>query len=284
MHRKFYLENANMQRVNLQDLKNNALLVSPAGLGLAMQRSYLLSGDSAACVDETFPVRSFTGKLVFGSSNAYEGYRNLVNFIAGALSLKLIYVPRYERTPGEYMADVKVESLTKSEVSGGRMECDLAITLMSPWYKRDGYRIVAEKTQAELRYDRVYEYVYSDVSTDYIEVFNDGHFDAALSLEAEGELVNPRLALYVNNTLRSELVVNTVIEAGETLLYSSKDGGLMLKKRLADGSEQNLMGCVSVENDNFFKLPKGQSVLSLTADNEIASKIVVTVFMAYKAV
>jgi hypothetical protein len=160
----------------------------------------------------------------------------------------------------------------------------VAITLKSAWYKRESLRVVAEKTGEELRYDRRYDYVYSDVSTDAIEIFNDGHFDAPLLLEAEGELVNPRLSLYVNGALRSELAVTAVVEDGETLVFCTKDDELTLVKRLADGSTESLIGCISVENDNFFKLPRGLSTLSLSADNEIGSKSVITVFTSYKAV
>ena len=284
MHRRFYLENVQGQRYNLQDLKNGALLISPAGLGLTMARSYELTGDTAMCVDEKFPLRSFTGMIVFNGPKAYDSYRSLLNFIAESAFLKLVYAPRYETTNNEFLSDVEVESLSKSEVKGGRLECDVVITIKGAWYKRESLRVVAEKTGDELRYDRMYEYIYSDVSTDYIEIFNDGHFEAPILLEAEGELVNPRLSLFVDGILRSELVVTTVIEDGETLVFCSKDDELMIIKRLTDGGEENLIGCISVENNNFFKLPRGLSTLSLSADNEIASKSVITVFTAYKAV
>ena len=284
MHRRFYLENALNQRYSLQDLKNAALLTSPAGLGLSMTRTYELTGNAARCVDERFTVRSFTAVIVFNETNAYDSYRTLVNYIAASGGMKLVYAPRFESTSGEFLADVEVENLSKSEVRSGCMECDVVLTLKSAWYKRDSLRLVAEKTETELRYDRMYEYIYSDFSTDAMEIINDGHFEAPLLLEAEGELVNPRLQLFVDGTLRSELVVTTVIESGQTLVYCTKDDGLTLTKRLADGSEESLIGCISVENDNFFKLPRGLSTLSLSADNEISSKSVVTVYTAYKAV
>ena len=284
MHRRFYLENEQKQRFNLQDLKNGALLCSPAGLGLAMSREYELTGDAARVVSEVFPLRSFTGVIVFDAARAYDGYRDLINFIAASDVMRLVYAPRYETASSEFLADAEVESVSKSEIKGGRMECDVAITLKSAWYRRESLRVVAEKTGEELRYDRMYEYAYSDFSTDAIEVFNDGHFEAPVMLEAEGELVNPRLSLYVNGALRSQLAVTAVIETGETLMFCTKDDSLKLARRHPDGSEESLIGCISVENDNFFKLPKGLSTLSLSADNEIASKSVITVFTPYKAV
>lgn len=284
MHRRFYLENALNQRYSLQDLKNAALLTSPAGLGLSMTRTYELTGNTARCVDEQFPVRSFTGVVVFNGGKAYDSYRSLVNFIASSGTMKLVYAPRFETTTGEFLADAEVESISKSEIRNGRMECDVVITLKSAWYKRDSLRMVAEKTENELRYDRMYEYTYSDYSTDAMEIYNDGHFEAPLLLEAEGELVNPRLQLFVDGTLNAELVITAVIETGQTLVYCTKDDELMLTKRLADGSEESLIGCISVENDNFFKLPRGLSTLSLSADNEISSKSVITVYTAFKAV
>lgn len=284
MHRRFYLENEQNQRFNLQDLKNNALLISPAGLGFFMSRSYELTGDVARVVNEIYPLRSFTGTTVFDGQRAYDGYRNLVNFIADSGVMRLVYAPRYETTNQEFLADVEVESVSKGEVRGGRLECDVTVTLKNAWYKRESLRVVAEKTGEELRYDRMYDYVYSDVSTDDIQIFNDGHFEAPIMLESEGLLVNPRLSLYVNGTLRSELALTAVIETGETLVFCTKDDELTLSKRLVDGSEESLIGCISVENDNFFKLPRGLSALSLSADNEIASKSIITVFTSYKAV
>jgi hypothetical protein len=284
VHRRFYLENEQKQRFNLQDLRNGALLVLPAGLGLSMSRSYELTGDAARVVNEVYPLRSFTGVAVFDGSRAYDGYRALVNFIAASGVIRLVYAPRYETVSHEFLADVEVESVSKGEVKGGRLECDVAVTLKSAWYKRESLRVVAEKTGEELRYDRMYEYVYSDVSTDAIEIFNDGHFEAPILLEAEGELINPKLSLYVNGMLRSELAVTAVIETGETLIFCTKDDELTLLKRLTDGSLESLIGCISVENDNFFKLPRGLATLSLSADNEIGSKSVITVFTSYKAV
>lgn len=284
MHRRFYLENDQNQRFNLQDLKNGALLISPAGLGLSMSRIYEMTGGAARAVNEVFPIRSFTGVIVFDGQRAYDGYRALINFIAASDGMRLVYAPRYESASSEFLADAEVESVSKAEVRGGRMECDVSITLKGAWYKRESLRVVAEKTGAELRYDRMYEYIYSDVSTDAIEIYNDGHFEAPILLEAEGEMVNPRLSLYVDGTLRSQLVVTAVIETGETLVFCTKDDELALMKRLPDGGAENLIGCIAVENDNFFKLPKGLSMLSLSADNEISTKSVITVFTAYKAV
>ncbi len=284
MHRRFYLENEQKLRFNLQDLKNGTLLTSPAGLGLSMSRGYELTGNTARVISEVYPLRSFTGVAIFDGSRAYDGYRAMMNFIAASDVMRLIYAPRFETTSSEFLADVEVECVSKGEIRGGRMECDVSITLKGAWYKRESLRVVAEKTSEELRYDRMYEYIYSDVSTDAIEIYNDGHFEAPVMLEAEGELVNPRLSLFVNGMLQSELVVTAVIETGETLVFCTKDDELTLMKRLADGSAESLIGCISVENDNFFKLPKGLSTLSLSADNEIASKSVITVFTAYKAV
>ena len=283
MHRRFFLENSQRQRYSLQNIQTGALLLSPAGLGLAMTRSYELAGDAARCVDERFPPRSFTGVIVFNSTRAYDGYRTLVDFVAQG-TVKLVYAPRYETSNKEYLADVEVESISKGDIKGGRMECDVTITLKGAWYKRESLRVVAEKTGGELRYDRIYDYTFNDVSTDDIEIFNDGHFDAPILLEAEGELVNPRLSLYVKGQLRSELVVTAVIEHSETLVFCTKDDSLILVKRFPDSTENSLIGCITVENDNFFKLPRGLSTLSLSADNEIASKSVITVFTAYKAV
>jgi hypothetical protein len=284
MHRRFYLENEQKQRFNLQDLKNGALLVSPAGLGLSMSRGYELTGNAARVVSEVFPLRTFTGIIVFNGMHSYDGYRALVNFIAASGTMRLVYAPRYESSNSEFLADIEVEGVAKSEIKGGRIECDVSITLKGAWYKRESLRVVAEKTGAELRYDRIYDYVYSDVSTDAIDIFNDGHFEAPILLEAEGELVNPRLSLYVDGELHSQLILTAVIETGETLVFCTKDDGLTLLKKLLDGGEESLMDTISVENDNFFKLPKGLSTLSLGADNEISSKSVITVFTAYKAV
>ncbi len=190
MHRRFFLENGQNQRFNLQDLKNGALLASPAGLGLSMSRGYELTGDSARVVSEAFPLRSFTGVIAFNGARAYDGYRALVNFIAASDVMRLVYAPRYESASGEFLADAEVESVAKGEIRGGRMECDITITLKGAWYKRDSLRVVAEKSGQMLRYERLYDYAYSDVSTDAIEIFNDGHFEAPILLEAEGQAIN----------------------------------------------------------------------------------------------
>lgn len=285
MHRKFYIENELKQRLNLQDLKSGALLTLPVGLGIAMERTYEMTGQAGRIVSEKFPVRTFTAIIVFDNYNAYSGYKELVDFIENAKSLKLIYAPRYEKTAqNEYVADIEIESIGKSEVRGGRMECDALITLKSAWYKRSMMRVVAERNENELRYEFIYDVVYNDVSTNDIEVVNDGHFEAPIQVEAEGELVNPKLELYVDGEKHAEMILTEVISAGETLLFSTKDDELYIKKVDSIGSETNLFDSLDIYNDNFFKLPKGTSTLKLSADNEIASKTIITVLPSYKAV
>lgn len=49
-------------------------------------------------------------------------------------------------------------------------------------------RVVAERNENELRYEFIYDMIYNDVSTEDIEVFNDGHFEAPIQVEAEGSV------------------------------------------------------------------------------------------------
>jgi len=114
VHRRFYLENEQKQRFNLQDLKNGALLVSPAGLGLSMSRAYELTGDAARVVSEVFPLRSFTGVIVFDGMRAYDGYRDLVNFIAASDVMRLVYAPRFETASSEFLADIEGNATSRS--------------------------------------------------------------------------------------------------------------------------------------------------------------------------
>ncbi len=105
-------------------------------------------------------------------------------------------------------------------------------------------------------------------------------------VEIDGEVINPKIELYVEGELYQTVPFNVQIEEHEKLLYGTKENEFYINKQNTDETLKSLfsLDVIEFENDNVVRLPIGKSCeLKLKAENEILNAQI-TILAFYKAV
>lgn len=282
MATRFYLENEKQNRIDLMSKKH--FFNSPTGLGFDKDIRYAKTGN-AFIVDYKDDKQSIIkGNIIF-IENPYDNYKKVVDFIEQAEHLKLVYVPNYEeKTKKEYFRDIEVSSLTKGEIVKGALTSSASFNCKSLFYTAEQRKFIIEYVEDEPRFDVAnWGITFNDYDDREIIIDNKGHVEAAIKIEMNGYLINPKIELRQNNKLIGNLEINDTIEVGEKLFYSTQEGNLYLYK-LVGNARTNLIDTLDLHNNNFFKLPKGISTIRLTAENGVETKTTLDVLIEYKAV
>jgi hypothetical protein len=284
IYRKFYIENEKQERFDLNS--KQCLFTSPSGLGLAKGITYIKVGNVYATDNQEDSQNVITGTLIF-IEKPYENYKKFIDFIEKSTEIRLVYIPRFEeKAQKEYFRDVDFVDISKGELAeSGVLECPISMNCKSLFYISNNQKYSIEMLADEPRFDSAYwGVIFNDYSNREITIDNIGHVEAAIRLEMWGYLITPKVELWHNDKLHAQLVIDTTIEVNEQMLYSSVDNDLYIHRLKADGTKENLIGYLDLNNDNFFKLPKGVSIIKLTADNGVETKISLEVLTEYKAV
>ena len=272
--REFKLVNEKGQQYSLMDIKNYCLLTDPKGLGIEFQTNYEPLGTSF--VESTNKI--YQGKIS-GIANFmhYDNFKELINFVAYSQELKFVYKVPYKSGVKSFYRDVKFKSISKSELDkDGILKETITFDLLSLWYEENQTTYVMEPSDDALIWDFEWDSIFIEFNNRSIDFVNNGHIDASVDLIINGEIVNPRLELYVDKVLIQEVAVNSRIENGEQFHYSSKEGKFAIEKILADESKTNLFSLDNIDfsNDNVIRIPINKScTLKLEADTDIQNAV-----------
>ena len=275
--REFYLINENNIRYDLQDIGVHAFLTQPSGLGYGRDLRYVKVGHSfRKKTDE--PEQDIINAIV--NLDGYEKYQEFVNYIENSTDLRLIYKP----IDTEYFRNVDFNSITKTELRGRWLQCGIRLNCTGLYYTEDNRRFTLETIVNEARWPLPFPFIFNDYSNVEFNFNNVGHADAEFLAEIFGYLENPVIELYVGEKLKYKVVFDIIIQENEKLLYSAKDGDNFVSIEHADGTQELVADCLRLENNNFFKLPKGLSTLRVESDTGALNKVVFRILTAYKRV
>lgn len=284
MVRKFNLKNEKGQTFSLMDIHNYCLLTSPAGLGYEYTTEYEQLGDTFITNIRSMGQGQISGQINFLS---YDNYRKMVNFIESSEKLYLSYIVPYNSGSKEYLKDIQLQSITKTEIqpNGVIME-SIVIDCLSLWYETSTavYEINAE--DKIIRWDFIWNSYFSGYNARNLTINNTGHTDASIEIEVDGQVVNPSIQLYIDNELYQSVNITATIDQYEKLLYSSRENNFYIEKELADGTIESLFNLsnINFNSDNVIRIPKNRACeLALTADNDI-QKAQIKLYIYYKAV
>lgn len=281
MKRKFYLENENGQRYDLNNLKNTCFFSSPTGLGYSYQTDYKQIGTSYISNIRELNQGEIQGNLLFKN---YDKYLDFIKYIQSSNQLKIVYtVPFNDGTSQEYFKDVDINRIEKTEMISGVLNCPISFLCKTIWYSKTQTVYTIAPTSNEIRWDFKWDSRFSSYDNRNIIFENKGHEDAPFLLQIDGFVLNPCIAIYFNGIKQNELKLNLEILEGEKLFYSTKDNDLFIYKVLTNGDIVNLFNDLDLNNKNFFKLPKGICEIRLTADNDITSAVL-TIYQQYISV
>lgn len=282
--RKFSLLNEKGEEYSLMDIENYCLLTSPSGFGYSYSTSYEQVGD-------TFVqnLRKLQQGQITGTINClyYDNYKKLVDFIEKANSLRILYVIPYKSGIREYLRDIAIKSLTKTEIQkNGVISETITFDCLSLWYETKNAVYTIEPESDEIRWDFKWDSKFVGYNIRNLNFVNEGHIPATIELEIDGDVENPILKMYVENELYQTVTINNHIQEHQILKYSSKENNFYIKKQLENGTEQNLfdLNYINFEEDHVIRFPvKKSCTLKISADNNISrARLIIYVF--YKAV
>lgn len=284
MVRGFRLLNEKGQSYSLMDIQNNCLLTEPNGLGYSYSTEYEQLGNIFVENLRKFEQGQITGIVNFLK---YDNFKELVDFIERAESLKLAYKIPFKSGEKEYLKDINIQSLTKTQIqTNGVMSETITFDCLSLWYKENTVVYNMEEQQEEVRWDFEWDSKFTDYDTRSLQYINEGHVEAPVLIEISGPVINPKIELYVEGELYQEVPFLVEIAENEKLLYGTKENDFYINKQKVDGTLESLfnLDVIKFENDNVVRFPKNKSCeLRLKADNEILNAQV-TILAYYKAV
>lgn len=282
--REFSLLNEKGQSYSLMDIKEHALLTEPNGLGYGYTDEYQRLGYSFISNLRAIAQGTITGMLNFLS---YDNYRNLIDFIEKSEELRFSYTIPYKNGEKTFYRDIQLSSIDKSEKRpNGVISEGVVFSCLSLWYSSTIAYYTMQSGEGEMRWDFRWDPRFSNYSVRNLQYINDGHVDAPIEVEIDGNVQNPTIQLYVEGRLWQEVPFNITIGNYEKLLYGTKEDDFYLLKENSDGTRENIFNLevVSLDNDNVLRIPKGKSCeLRLMADNDI-SRATITIYTYYKSI
>ncbi len=283
--RNFYFENEIGKRIDCQKINGGLFLYNVAGLGYEENIEYERIGNTFVQTKKELAQNTITGDLEFYDMT-YDEYCDFVNFILTAKSLKLIYIPKTSNRT-EYYRDIDVCRIEKTEEDEYNvLTCPIDIKCKSLWYEENKVIYTAKGEEDEIIWDFTWDSKFADYNTRSLQYINNGHVEAPILVEIDGEVINPKIELYVEGELYQTVPFNVQIEEHEKLLYGTKENEFYINKQNTDETLKSLfsLDVIEFENDNVVRLPIGKSCeLKLKAENEILNAQI-TILAFYKAV
>lgn len=292
MIRHFSLQNELGQRWDLDNL-TSGFFHEPQGLGYTMEQSYNRVGSNWIRNFIRDTQASVTGTIIFGTEQPYLAFADFNAYVQAAKQLQLVY----ETDAGEYYKNVDVVKMEKSEINHERHTLDIPVEFLGTglFYQNYFDRYAIEPVDGEMRYDwrwhpelvpNTHEGAvrFNDYDSRTMQINNNGHVDAAFTCEIHGYAERPLIELKVNNKVIEHVLVPTILEVGDTLYYSSVDGDLYCYVIRANGTQENMVGSLSITNKNFFKIPVGYSTMEFSSDTASTNRVSMTVYKYFRTV
>lgn len=289
--RKFYFANAAGERWPLQGEKG-VFLTDPTGLGVTLAQTYadLQNGFFVGVSSANEPQSAPHATLLF-TRPAYSAYRQLINWLAAAGDLELIYCPYGAE---EFHRRVDVQAISKGELDEHQfLQTELSLLARSPWFKAQATRLdLASQAEDEsMRYDFLYtaELIYGEDATSSLSgtLHPDGHIPAAISVTFYGGAASPSISLtgQLTGKLYGACRISDTLTSGETLLFSTDYLDSHVRKLSAQGVETDLLAKIDLDGEPFFRLPLTEPcTLSIAAQAAISGSADVQVFYYFRSV
>ena len=280
MVRQFNLINENNEKFSLMDIQNNCLLTDPSGLGLLYTTSYERLGSTFVENLRRIEQNRIAGIVNFLN---YENYNKFANYVTKSKSLKLEYIIDLG-TPQTFYREISLRELTKTEIqTNGVMSESITIECLSLWYQED--ETDYSFGDQDIIWDFYWDPIFGDYKSRSIIVDNDGQIDATFKVTIANYVRYPKIEVLVNGEVVNSLQFPFILQDGERIEYSSKQNDTYIRKIGTDGTITNLFNSsyIDINNTNIFTLPMGESVLNVSAENDIITGNV-SIFKRYKVV
>lgn len=264
--------------------------LSGFGLELAPDFNNLHRGFFSPIQEELEPQIQAGMTLTF-TRNPYPQYRALINWLASAGTLTLIYNPDGTQ---EYWRDITPASIQKGELDVmGWLSTPCTFLCLTPWYLPVPTDLILDTDEDPdvLRYPYVYtpELHYGADSHAALsgKVSGSGHIPGALRLTVTGTIINPEFNLVDNQTGQQigSCRVAVSLAEGEQLIFSTRYEESFVKKISASGQETDLLDVLDITADPFFHIPvTGSYTFSIQSEAEISAAAQLQLYYYYRSV
>lgn len=263
-----------------------------SGFGFSLSPSFadLSRGFFIPVSDEAEPQNTLPFTLTF-TRNPYETYQSMVDWIAAAQTLTLIYAPTSRQ---EYCRDVSINFFQKGEKNEvGWLEVPCSFFCNTPWYLPSPTTLDLGEAGADesKRYDYAYTetlmYGEDNLASLSGEIAGSGHIPGSLELTYYGSIVNPRIRLTgkISGKTYGICSVSTVLSATDTLKFSSRYEDSYIKRIAAGGAETDLLDVLDLSSTPFFHIPVNEPcTITIEADAPFVGVADLLIFYYYRSV
>ena len=289
--RKLYFQNAAGERRGLNG-ENGIFATDLSGFGYTLAPGFadLGHGFFSPVDDDHVPQHSLAFTLVLTRS-AYTAHQSLVDWIAAAGTLTVIYNPTGRQ---EYSRDVSVNFLQKGELEGpGWLRIPCSFLCHTPWYLPRPTALSMSSsggnntTRYSYRYTKNLRYGADSAAAIRATIAGTGHIPGALRLTFRGAVTNPQIRLTGNISGRTHGVcrLSAILTETDTLIFSTRYRDSYVKRINAEGQETDLLDALDLSLEPFFRIPVNEPcTLSVEADTAFSARAELLVYYYFRSV
>ena len=273
---EFYLMNEKEDRYSLCD-PDSGLFIDPSGFGYEMDTSYIKVGSVWVNSKKELKQGNISGNIVF-PHNPYEAFKRFIDFANAAEELKLIFRPA--KTGTEYFRDIDVVKIDKGGYNRrSQLVVPVSFACRSLFYTEEKFEHKIDKSSREVRFPIVWSSRFNDLNNLSYMCENDSHVESPFTLSFRGYCVNPTIKIVQNAKIVHETTFQCTLEQSDVLEYSTFDTDLYITINGEDAKS-----ILSIDNENFFKIPKGTSDMYFSCETGRFNRTVLTFEKYYKGV
>ena len=289
--RKLYFQNAAGDRRGLNG-ESGAYATSLSGFGFSLDPDFsdLGRGFFPAVNTDNEPQNHLAFTIVL-TRGAYEAHQALMDWLAAAGSLTMVYNPTGKR---EYCRDVSINFITKGELNQvGWLELPCSLFCLTPWYLPSPTSLSVagtgqdESKRYSYRYGKSLSYGADSTGALKAIIAGAGHIPGALDLSFRGAIVNPQIRLTGNATGKTYGIckMDVTLESTDLLEFSTRYENSYARKIAADGTQTDLLDALDLSKTPFFHIPVDEPcTLLVESDAPIVGRVNLLIYYYYRSV
>lgn len=269
---------------------DKGIMTKLTGIGFQLEYKYARSGSSWVSNTKRTKQIPIKGEILNAAADPYTAEVELLEFLRRTRKARI----RYKTSAGEWFKDIDIVQYDKGEIHKGALRCPVSFMPKTLWYSNDSSSMQIMTGNDGIRYDYRYDAQFNDFANGYVEFDNDGSEGADFSVEFHGGIANPVIVVESEGNPDMVVAIEATVSSGERILFQSKDGegehfaysgtDAAIENFKATGKPiglTNLVGGFDVENENFFKLPRGLSRIYITADSALVNPVIINTYKYY---
>ena len=233
------------------DYRFSTLLVGIDGIGVSRDNVYLNYSGTYKLANRINPRTQITGTVVF--LKGYNGYTNFLNYLKNCKgSLRLFY-----KADNLKYIYVEVESIGKTEISYGVLQCSITFDKLSMWLSKVSHTISVNDNSYNKVYPFTYPYTYSSSFNGEITVVNNGCIKAPVRIEIIGKTSYPSVEIIKDGVVVSKMRLLVITTSSNDSIVVNAEVTQQEMTLTANGVKTDVYQFQDFTCDNFLFLEVG---------------------------